>query len=124
MGVAALPKITEGPPSDPLGRLGERIDQARRERLQPDTTQRSVAPGGGALGAGLRIATELVAALCVGLALGWLFDRIFGTRPWGLIAFFFLGSAAGVLNVFRAAQHIGSGTAPHADGDRNHPGPG
>lgn len=59
------------------------------------------------MGAGFRIAIELVAALCVGLALGWVFDRILGTRPWGLIVFFFLGAAAGMLNVFRAVKNLG-----------------
>ena len=70
---------------------------------------------GSALGSGLRIGIELVAALCVGLALGWLADRYIGTRPWGLIAGFFLGSAAGVVNVFRAVRGMGGG-GPHPSG--------
>jgi len=58
------------------------------------------------------MATELAAALVVGLAIGWGIDRIFGTRPWGLIIFFFLGAAAGMVNVFRAAIGVGHESAP------------
>ncbi|HKS84427.1 MAG TPA: AtpZ/AtpI family protein, partial [Pseudolabrys sp.] len=47
--------------------------------------------------------TELVAGVLVGAAVGWLLDRWLGTSPWGLIVFFLLGFAAGVLNVMRAA---------------------
>ncbi|MBV9862529.1 MAG: AtpZ/AtpI family protein [Alphaproteobacteria bacterium] len=54
----------------------------------------------------------MVAALCVGLAFGWVFDHFLGTRPWGLIVFFFLGSAAGIMNVFRATRTMGYGTPP------------
>jgi ATP synthase protein I len=108
--------MSEDPPPDPLARLGERIDQARRE-LRQDAPRNRV-PGGGALSQGLQIAIELVAALCVGLALGWLFDWAFGTRPFGLIAFFFLGIAAGMVNVFRAAKNIGAPGAPPSAGGR------
>jgi ATP synthase protein I len=108
--------MSEDPPPDPLARLGERIDQARRE-LRQDTAPRGKGPGGGALGRGLQVAIELVAALCVGLALGWLFDWAFGTRPFGLIAFFFLGIAAGMVNVFRAAKNIGAPGAPPSTGE-------
>lgn len=109
--------MNEDPPPDPLERLGERIDRARRERLQQENAARGGPPAGGALGVGFRIAIELVAALCVGLAFGWIFDRVLGTKPWGLIAFFFLGAAAGMLNVFRAAKNVGSTKAPSAIGN-------
>jgi ATP synthase protein I len=107
--------MNEDPPSDSLSQLGKRIDQARQDRLRHETGRGNSAPPGGALGVGLRIAIELVSALCVGLALGWVFDRALGTRPWGLIAFFFLGAAAGMLNVFRAAKNIGSGAPQHSN---------
>ena len=41
------------------------------------------------------------AALLVGIGLGFLVDWAFSTKPWGLISFFALGSAAGMLNVYR-----------------------
>jgi ATP synthase protein I len=109
--------MSENPPPDPLARLGDRIDRARQEQLRRDTAQQGGPQSGGALGVGFRIAIELVAALCVGLALGWVFDRVLGTRPWGLIVFFFLGVAAGMINVFRAAKNIGAGGAPPPAGN-------
>jgi ATP synthase protein I len=103
--------MSEDPPPDPLARLGEQIDRARAERLRQETSGRGGTPRG-ALGLGLRMATELAAALIVGLALGWVVDRVFGTRPWGLILFFFLGVTAGMVNVFRAAKGVGSPSTP------------
>jgi ATP synthase protein I len=61
-----------------------------------------------ALARGLQLSTELVAAVLVGAAIGWLIDRLLGISPWGMIVFLLLGFAAGVLNVMRAA-----GLAPH-----------
>lgn len=58
-----------------------------------------VLQGGFALA--LRIVVELGAALGVGVAIGWAIDRWLGTRPWGIVVFFFIGAAAGMLNVYR-----------------------
>jgi ATP synthase protein I len=38
--------------------------------------------------------------------LGWAIDRWLGTRPWGMIVLFFLGVAAGMLNVYRAVTGV------------------
>jgi ATP synthase protein I len=54
-----------------------------------------------------RIGSELVAAMIVGVGGGLLLDRWLGTAPWGLIVMFFLGSAAGILNVYRAINGLG-----------------
>jgi ATP synthase protein I len=113
IGLGQPPQMIEDPPPDPLARLGEQIDRARAERLRQEAGGSGGAPRG-AMGLGLRMATELAAALIVGLALGWVVDRVFGTRPWGLIIFFFLGVAAGMVNVFRAARGIGSPTTPRS----------
>ena len=105
--------MSESDPPDPLRRLGEDIDKARSQVGQDEAAGRGdITSGGGALGFGLRVGIELIAALCVGLALGWLADRFVGTRPWGLIAGFFLGSAAGMANVFRAVQGMSGGGPP------------
>ena len=47
-----------------------------------------------------------MAALAVGVGIGWLLDRWLGTLPLFLLIFFFLGAAAGLLNVYRAAKEI------------------
>jgi ATP synthase protein I len=59
-----------------------------------------------AMGAGLRIAVELAAAVIVGAGIGIVLDRWLGTSPWFLILFFIVGCAAGFLNVYRTAQEL------------------
>jgi len=53
------------------------------------------------------IGTELVAAVAVGVGLGYVLDLWLGTKPWLMMVFFFLGSAAGMLNVYRATSYLG-----------------
>ena len=92
---------------DPLKDLDARLRAARERGM------RAGGPGGpqggglgGGLGLGLRIGVEMVSALGVGLAIGWGLDRWLGTKPWLMVVFFFLGAAAGILNVYRAATGI------------------
>jgi ATP synthase protein I len=98
--------MSEGRPPDPLARLGERIDKARSERArrEPVVADRSALQQG--LGSGFRIGIELVVAVAVATALGWALDHWLGTRPWGMIVLFFLGVAAGMLNVYRAVSGV------------------
>ena len=58
------------------------------------------------LGKALKISTELVAALLVGTTIGFLLDSRFDTKPLLIICFFFMGVAAGILNVFRSAKKM------------------
>ena len=58
------------------------------------------------LGKALKISTELVAAVVVGSIIGFLLDDWFDTKPLLTICFFFMGVAAGILNVFRSAKKI------------------
>src|SRR5579864_6141605 len=99
--------MSDSEPPDPLRRLGRDIEDARSRAGVSGGGAHDVTSSGSALGYGLRIGIELVAALVVGLGLGWLADRYIGTRPWGLVVGFFVGSAAGVMNVMRAVQGMG-----------------
>jgi len=58
------------------------------------------------LGKALKISTELVAAVVVGTTLGFILDNWFDTRPWLTIIFFFMGVAAGILNVIKSAKNM------------------
>lgn len=53
------------------------------------------------MGVGMRVGVELVAALVVGVAIGWGLDRWLGTMPLFLVIFVLLGGAAGIMNVWR-----------------------
>jgi ATP synthase protein I len=110
--------MSEKTPPDPLARLGEKIDQARREQLRREgkgRRDRTSSP----LALAWQAAIELVAAFAVGVGLGLGFDHLFGTRPWGLVAGLFLGGAAGILNVFRFAQVLGRAPPPGRQQDRD-----
>jgi len=48
-----------------------------------------------------RIGTELLVAICAGLGLGWLLDKVADTRPLFMLVFAFIGFGAGILNVWR-----------------------
>jgi ATP synthase protein I len=58
------------------------------------------------MGSAFKLGTELVAAVVVGTIIGFILDNWFGTKPWLLIIFFFIGSAAGMLNVIRTAVRM------------------
>ena len=52
---------------------------------------------------GFRLSSELIAGVGVGALMGWGFDRLLSTSPFGLIVFVLVGFTAGVLNVIRSA---------------------
>ena len=61
---------------------------------------------GSFMGNAFKLGTELVAAVSVGTIIGFILDTLFDTKPWLIIIFFFLGAAAGMLNVIRAANRM------------------
>ncbi len=58
------------------------------------------------IGAALKLSTELVSAVAVGTIIGFILDKTFGTRPWLILIFFFIGVVAGIINVFRSAKNM------------------
>ena len=58
------------------------------------------------MGSAFKLGTELVAAVAVGTIIGFILDTWFDTKPWLIIIFFFLGAAAGMLNVVRTAKQM------------------
>ena len=61
---------------------------------------------GSFMGNAFKLGTELVAAVTVGTIIGFILDSWFDTKPWLIIIFFFLGAAAGMLNVIRTANRM------------------
>ena len=61
---------------------------------------------GSFMGSAFKLGTELVAAVGVGTIIGFILDSWFGTKPWLIIIFFFLGAAAGIMNVIKAANRM------------------
>lgn len=89
--------------ADAVRSMRERLEKARHQAAPPPPPDRRRSE---ALGAAVRITIELVAGILVGAGLGWLLDQWLGTLPWMTILFFMLGTAAGILNVIRAAREL------------------
>ncbi len=90
-----------------LGNLDQRLSKIKDSRKigtdQSGNEQDNAQARASAMAMGFRLSSELVAGVLVGAALGWGFDRLLSTSPWGLIVFLLLGFTAGVINVMRAA---------------------
>ena len=58
------------------------------------------------IGTAFKLSTELVSAVGVGTIIGFILDKTFGTKPWLILIFFFVGVVAGIVNVFRSAKNM------------------
>jgi ATP synthase protein I len=84
-------------------RLSELRDSRKIRTDQPGTESGDGAARGSAMARGFLLSSELIAGVAVGAVIGWGFDRLLSTSPFGLIVFFLLGFVAGVVNVVRSA---------------------
>ena len=71
----------------------------KRSKISRDTSSSK-------LGIAFKISTEMVAAVVVGTIIGFILDNWFGTKPWLILLFFFVGVIAGILNVVRTAKNM------------------
>ena len=82
-------------------RLKDRLKNARKklkvEKENPQTSN---------IGQAFKLSTELVAAVLVGTIIGFILDNWFDTKPLFILIFFFVGFAAGILNVVRTAKEM------------------
>ena len=58
------------------------------------------------LGQAFKMSTELVSAVLVGTIIGFILDNWFGTKPWLILIFFFVGVIAGIMNVIKSAKRM------------------
>jgi len=87
-----------------LKEISTRLQIAKKKIIKSKENDRR--SNAASLGKALKISTELVAAVIVGSTMGFLLDIWFGTKPILIICFFFMGVAAGILNVFRSAKKM------------------
>ena len=71
------------------------------KKLQSDSEKK-----GSFMGSAFKLGTELVAAVAVGTIIGFILDNWFDTKPLFILIFFFVGFAAGILNVVRTAKEM------------------
>ena len=105
--VAAYLAMTDDKKPASLQEFDARLRQAQDAadksggRTEPESDGRS------GLGFAMRIGVELVAALIIGVAIGYFLDQWLGTKPWLMLLGFVFGSVAGFLGVYRAATGLG-----------------
>ena len=58
------------------------------------------------IGVAFKMSTELVSAVVVGTIIGFIVDNWFGTKPWLILIFFFVGVIAGIMNVVKSAKKM------------------
>ena len=58
------------------------------------------------IGTAFKMSTELVSAVAVGTIIGFILDNWFGTKPWLILIFFFVGVVAGITNVIKSAKNM------------------
>jgi ATP synthase protein I len=75
-------------------------DKLLKKNLKENNENRS------SIGAAFKLSTELVSAVAVGTIIGFILDKTFGTKPWLIIIFFFVGVVAGIINVIRSAKNM------------------
>jgi ATP synthase protein I len=97
--------------------LGAKLGQAGRPKPAENDSGKYVSDPK-AMAKGFRLSAELVAGVIVGAIIGWVFDRLTGLSPLGLIVFLLLGFAAGVLNVMRAAGVVAPSKLPGGNADK------
>lgn len=55
---------------------------------------------------GSRVLADLIGGIAGGALLGWLFDRLFGTWPWGFMILLFMGVIVAFRNIMRIAGGV------------------
>ncbi len=87
-----------------LQQLSTRLKIAKKKNRKIEKQSKS--SNAASIGNALKISTELIAAVVVGSLIGFILDNWFDTKPLLIICFFFMGVAAGILNVFRSAKKL------------------
>ena len=85
-------------------KISTRLEIAKKKIK--NAQKNNISSNAASLGKALKISTELVAAVVVGSTIGFLLDNWFDTKPLLTICFFFIGVAAGILNVFKSAKKM------------------
>ena len=81
-----------------------RLKSAKNKAKSKYSTSKEPSTSG--MGHAFKMSTELVAAVAVGTIIGFILDNWFGSKPWLIIIFFFVGIIAGIMNVIRSAKKM------------------
>ena len=81
-----------------------RLEIAKGKISKKNTPKNKKTPT--SIGLAFKMSTELISAVVVGTIIGFILDNTFGTKPWFILIFFFVGVIAGIINVFRSAKKM------------------
>ena len=90
----------------PRDQFKTRLENAKNKILKKNRISEQSSSSN--IGAAFKLSTEMVAAVIVGTIIGFILDNWFGTKPWLILIFFFVGVIAGILNVIRSAKNMQS----------------
>ena len=88
----------------PKDSLKNRLEIAKSKIAEKNPYKDKEPPS--SIGTAFKLSTELVSAVVVGTIIGFILDTTFGTKPWLILIFFFVGVVAGIVNVFRSAKKM------------------
>ena len=80
-----------------------RLEIAKKKAFEKENNKK---PGPSPIGNAFKLSTELVSAVAVGTIIGFILDKTFGTKPWLILIFFFVGVIAGIMNVIKSAKKM------------------
>ena len=81
-----------------------RLEIAKKKVSKRNLEQKKQNPS--PIGSAFKLSTELVSAVAVGTIIGFILDQTFGTKPWLILIFFFVGVVAGIMNVIKSAKKM------------------
>ena len=81
-----------------------RLEIAKKRASKRNIKEKKQNPS--SIGAAFKLSTELVSAVAVGTIIGFILDKTFGTKPWLILIFFFVGVIAGITNVIKSAKNM------------------
>ena len=83
----------------------ERLN-AQADSLEARATPEPPQYGAAAVGYGYRIMAEMIGGVLVGVGLGWGFDMLVGTAPWGIIVGTLLGFGLSIWLAVKTAANL------------------
>jgi ATP synthase protein I len=81
-----------------------RLEIAKKKLSKRNLDNRKHNPS--TIGTAFKLSSELVSAVVVGTIIGFILDKTFGTKPWLILIFFFVGVIAGITNVIKSAKNM------------------
>ena len=88
----------------PKDQFKTRLEIAKKKASKRNINSKNLNPS--PIGTAFKLSTELVSAVAVGTIIGFILDKTFGTKPWLILIFFFVGVIAGIANVIKSAKNM------------------